>query len=94
MQTSRQLINPQHACAVRVTVVGPVCLSVCLSVNQHLTSGVPFRPENIITYSTGNKVKKNCVDFSETVQLQRYTTSCIVWLSMQSAILETTHVHY
>ena len=33
------------ACAARVTVVG----SVCLSVNQHLTSGVSVRLENAIT---------------------------------------------
>ena len=26
------VINPRHACAARVTVVGSVCLSVCLCV--------------------------------------------------------------
>ena len=55
-----------------------VCLPVCLCVNQHLTSRVSFRPENHITYSMARS--KNCVDFSETASLQRYTASCIVWL--------------
>ena len=39
------IINPWHACAARVTVVG----SVCLSVNQHLSSGASVRLENAIT---------------------------------------------
>ena len=33
------LINPRRACVVRVTAVG---LSVCVSVSEHLTSGVLF----------------------------------------------------
>ena len=53
-----------------------VCLSVCVS-TQHLTSRASFRPENHITYSIGNKDQNNCVDFSETTPLQRYTASCI-----------------
>ena len=32
--------------------------SVCLSVKLHLTSGVSIRPENSVTYSTGNEGKK------------------------------------
>ena len=66
----------------RVTVVGSVCLSVCLSVNRNLTSGASVRPEKDITYSTGNEVQNICVDFSEAAPLQRYTASCIVWLSV------------
>ena len=32
------VVNPRRACAVRVTVLGLcVCLSVCVSVTQHLT---------------------------------------------------------
>ena len=32
------IINPRRACAARVTVLGLcVCLSVCVSVTQHLT---------------------------------------------------------
>ena len=42
------------------------------SVNQ-LTSGASVRPENDITYSTGNVGQKVCVNFYETVPLQRYT---------------------
>ena len=62
----------------RVTVVGSVCLSVCLSVKSHLTSGAAVRPENTVTYSAGNGGRKICGDFSETVLLQRYTASCVV----------------
>ena len=54
---------------------------VCVSVNQHPTFGASVRPENDITYSTGNEGQNICVDFSETAPLQRYTASCIVWLS-------------
>ena len=54
------LVNPQRACAVRVTVVDPVC--VCVSVNQ-LTSRASVRPENDTTYSTGNDSQKNLWGF-------------------------------
>ena len=70
-----------------------VCLSVCLSV-QHLTPRASFRPKNHITYSTGSEGQNNCVNFSETSPLQIYIASCIVWLSVQSAILETAHAHF
>ena len=40
--TIRMLINPRRACAVRVTVVGSVCLSVCVSVNISLINVVFF----------------------------------------------------
>ena len=73
------LINLWRACAVRVTVVG----TVYVSINQHLTSGVSVHPENVITYSMGHEGQKLCVDFSETAPLQRYTASWIVWLSVQ-----------
>ena len=49
-------INPRRACAARVTVVVPMC--VCLSVKSNLTSGASVRPENSVTYSVGNGVKK------------------------------------
>ena len=56
---SHFLINLWRTCAARVTIVGSVCLSaylsVCASINQHFTSGVSVRPENDITYSTGNE---------------------------------------
>ena len=31
-----------------------VCVSVCLSVKSHLTSGASVRPENTVTYPAGN----------------------------------------
>ena len=72
------LINPRRACAARVTVVGSVCMCVCVSVKSHLTSGASVRPENTVTYSAGNGGRKICGDFSETAPLQGYTASCIV----------------
>ena len=42
----------------RVTVVGSVCVSVCLSVKSHLTSGVSVCPENTLAYSAGNRGQK------------------------------------
>ena len=59
-----------------------------MSVRSHLTS---VRPENTFTYSAGNGGQNIYGFFSETAPLQRYTTSGIVWLSVQSAILETAH---
>ena len=38
------LINPRHACAARVMVVGSVYPSVCLSLMPHLTSGASVHP--------------------------------------------------
>ena len=67
-------INPRRACAARVTVVGSVCLSVCLSVKSHLTFGASVRPENAVTYSAGNEGQKICGVFSETAPLQRSST--------------------
>ena len=55
-----------------------LCLSVCLSVKSHLTSGASVRPENTVTYSAGNGGRNICGDFSKTVPLQRYTASCVV----------------
>ena len=61
------LINPWHACAARVTVVGSVCF-VCLSVLQ-LTSQLFVRPANdTIYYNQFNRA----VFFSEYVLLQRF----------------------
>ena len=36
---------------------------MCVSVNQHLTPGVSVRPENSITYLTGNEDQKNLCGF-------------------------------
>ena len=71
---------------MRVTVVGSVCLSVCVSVKSHLTYGASVHPENSVTYSAGNEGQKYCGVFSETVPLQRYGTCCIVPLPVQSDI--------
>ena len=62
----------------RVTVVGSVCLCVCLS---HLTSGASVRPENSVTYSTGNRGQKICGVFSETAPFKRYG---VIYLPMTS----------
>ena len=70
------IINPRRAYAVRVTVVGSVWC-VCVSV-QHLTSRVSFRPENAVTYSTGNEGQKNCGVFSETASLRRSSIPFVV----------------
>ena len=55
-----------------------VCLSVCLSVSQHLTSGASVRLENAVTYSTGDEGQKMCGVFSETAPLQRSSTPSVV----------------
>ena len=60
----------------RVAVVGSVCLctcvSVCLSVKSHLTSGASVHPENTVVYSAGNGGKKNCGVFFETAPFKSY----------------------
>ena len=58
----------------RVTVVGSVCVCVCVSVKSHLTSGASVCPENPVTYSAGNRGHKICGVFSETAPLQRSST--------------------
>ena len=73
------LVNPRRACTARVTVVGSVCLSVCVcmcvSVKSHLTSGASVRPENTVTYPVGNEGQKICGVFSETAPLWRSSTA-------------------
>ena len=59
----------------------------CLYIRQHLTSRVSFRPS---CTQRATEIK----NFFETAPLQRYTASCIVWLSVQSAILKTAHAHH
>ena len=88
------VINPRRACAARVTVVGSVCLSVCLSVKSHLTYGASVRPEIDVTYSAGNEGGKLCGVFSETAPLQRSGTSCIVCLCAVGYFpAESAHAH-
>ena len=67
------IVNPRRACAVRVTVVGlcvRVCVCMCVSVTQHLTSQTFVRLALGTTYSTGSKGQKVCVVFSENAPLQ------------------------
>ena len=64
------MVNPWRVCAARVTVVGSVCLYVCMSVTQHLPYRMFIRPTNNTTYSTGNEGQKMCVVFSENALLQ------------------------
>ena len=91
--------------AVRLclSVCPSVCLSVCLCVCLSLSVSLSvcshsyskfIRSKNGTTYQMHNKGVKFCGIFSETSPLQRYTASCIVWISMQLAILETIHAHY
>ena len=54
-----------------------VCLCVC---PLNISPLERLCPENYIMYPTGNEGQNNHVDFSETALLQRYTTSCLVWL--------------
>ena len=88
-------INPRRACAARVTVVGSVCVCVCLSVKSHLTYGASVRPENAVTYSAGNEGQKICGVFSETAPLQRSSTPSVVRPCVQSAIfLVYAHAYF
>ena len=49
-----------------------VCVSVCLSVKSHLTSGASVRPENTVAYSAGNGGQKICGGFFETAPFKSY----------------------
>ena len=80
----------------RVTVVVlSVCVSVCLSVKSHLTSGASVRPENAVTYSQGNGGQKICGVFSETAPLQRSATPPLKAIrSVGHFPAESAHAHY
>ena len=54
-----------------------VCLSVCLLSHISPLERL-FILKNTATYSSGNRGRKICGDFSETALWQRYTASCIV----------------
>ena len=66
------IVNPRRACAARVTVVGFVCLCVCVSVKSHLTHRASVCPENAVTYSAGNEGQKICGDFPEITAFKSY----------------------
>ena len=65
-------VNARCAYAVRVTVLGSVCLSVCVSVKSHLTYGASVHPENAATYSVGNEGQKVSGDLPETTAFRSY----------------------
>ena len=69
---SKFIINPRRACAARFTVLGHVCVCVCLSVKSHLTSGAFVRPENTVVYSAGNGGQNICGVFFETAPFKSY----------------------
>ena len=98
MEGQLWLINPQRACAARVTVVAVcvcVCVCVCVSVKSHLTSGASDHRENAVTYSAGNKGQKMCGVFSTTAPLPRSSSPSLGWLYIRSAIFpaDNTHAH-
>ena len=64
-----------------------VCVCVCVSL-QHLTFRAYSRPENHITYSTGNEGHNICGVFSETPSLRRSSHSLRCTASVQC---EGTH---
>ena len=81
----------------RVTVVGSVCVcvSVCLSVKSHLTSGASVRPENTVTYSAGNGGQNICGVFFETAPFKSYGVkrkrksqyASLLWLTRDQVFL-------
>ena len=62
------------------TVVGFVCVRLCVSVNRDLTSGASVRPENDITYSMGNEGQKIVWISLKRLHCRDTLLSCIVWL--------------
>ena len=65
------IVNPRCACTARVTVLGSVCLCVCL-IKSHLTYGASVRPENAVMYSGVNEGQKICGDLPETTAFMSY----------------------
>ena len=60
-----------------VTVVGSVCVCVCLL--SHISPLDHLFVLKILSYTQrATKVNKICGDFSEIAPLQRYTASCVV----------------
>ena len=51
VETNVRLINPRHACAVRVTVVWSVCVCVCVCVSVYLLSHIS-RIEHLFILNT------------------------------------------
>ena len=68
---SFDVINPRRACAARVTVLGSVCLCVCVSVKSHLTSRMSNRAINEHAYLVAYERQKICGDLPETTAFKR-----------------------
>ena len=68
------VVNPWRACAVRVTVLGSVCLFVCLAVRSHLTSRMSNRAINEHAYLVAYECQKICENFPETIAFKSYAT--------------------
>ena len=66
------VVNPRRACAARVTVVGCVCLSVCVSVKSHLTSETSNRAIKEYAYLVAYERQKICGDLPETTAFKSY----------------------
>ena len=49
-----------------------MCVSVCLSVKSHLTSGASVSPENTVTYPAGNGGPKICGVFFGNAPFKSY----------------------
>ena len=75
-----------------------VCVSVCLSVKSHLTSGASVRPENTVVYSAGNGGQKICGVFFKTAPFKSYGVkrklksqllirSSLLWLTRDQVFL-------
>ena len=71
------------------------CVSVCVSVKSHLTSGASVCPENAVTGSAGNEGQKICGVFSATPLLPRSSGPSLEWPYIRSAIfpVDNTHAH-
>ena len=82
------LINTRRACAARVTVVGSVGRSVCVSVKSHLTSGASFSSWKYCHVLSGQQR----VFFSETALLQWSSSTPLKAVSHFPA--KSTHAHY
>ena len=72
LQLYLTLVNPRRACAARVTVLGSVCLSVCLL--SHISPMERlFVLKTLSRTQRATKVKKIYGDFPETTAFKSYT---------------------
>ena len=59
------------------------CVSVCLSVKSHLTSGASVRPENTVRYPAGNGGQNICGVFFETAPFKSYGVKPVFLFDVQ-----------